>query len=247
MNWDAVGLVGLLFLAFFGVLLPIVAYRQRDRLTSIRPRPSRKQVYPTVLLQLTFFLLLGVLAAWQERIPLWRWPQQVTLPALITLAILGAMVLATRPITRAAVKEHDPRLYFVMPDGLHEMTLWTAVSVMAGVAEEFVYRWVFADLGLRLTGSLPLAWTIAILAFAIAHANLGPRAMVIVAAFSLVAHVLVYTTGTLLFAIVLHAAYDVIAGFEYTRLGQQLGYPTEGLPDAAADGAVTTPPATSSP
>jgi membrane protease YdiL (CAAX protease family) len=244
---NGVGLIGLLFMAFFGILLPIVAFRQRNRLTSIRPRPTRREVYPSVLVQLTFFLILGLLTAWQEGIAFWRWPQQVALPALITLAILAVMVLATRPITRAAVKQRDPRVYFVMPNGWRETTLWIAVAVMAGIAEEFVYRWVFADLATRLTGSLPVAWTLAILAFAIAHANLGARSMVVVAAFSLVAHMLVYTTGTLLFAIAVHAAYDIFAGFEYTRLGQQLGYPTDGLPDAATDDAVTAPPAASSP
>lgn len=247
MSLNGVGLVGLLFMAFFGVLLPIVAFRQRDRLTSIRPRPTRRQVYPSVLVQLTFFLILGLLTAWREGIAFWRWPLQVARPSLVTLAILGVMILATRPIMRTAVARREPRAYFVMPDGAAEMSLWIAVSVMAGIAEEFVYRWVFADLATRLTGSLPVAWTLAILAFAIAHANLGARAMLMVAAFSLVAHLLVYTTGTLLFAIVVHAAYDVIAGFQYARFGQQLGYPTDGLPDAATDDAVTVPPAASSP
>jgi membrane protease YdiL (CAAX protease family) len=134
-----------------------------------------------------------------------------------------------------------------MPVQRGEMALWVAVSIMAGVAEEYVYRGVFADLATRLTGSLTLAWAFAILAFSIAHATQGSRAAVAFsAAFSLVAHILVLAMGTLAFAIVLHAAYDVIAGFEYRRLGLRLGYPVHGLPDADA-AAVTTPPTASSP
>lgn len=71
--------------------------------------------------------------------------------------------------------------------------------------------------------------------------------MAVIAIFSIVAHVLVYFSGTLLFAVVLHAAYDVLAGFEYVRLGRQLGYPQHGLPDAADAPDVTAPPVTSSP
>jgi membrane protease YdiL (CAAX protease family) len=243
-NFAAVGPVGLCFLAFFGLVLPILAYRARDRLTSVRPRPTRRQLYPSLLIQLTFFLILGVLTAWQEELALWRWPREIAVPSIVTLLLLAVMVLSTRPITRAAVERREPRVYFAMPSGPGEMALWVAVSIMAGVAEEYVYRGVMTDLGVRLTGSLPLAWTFAVLAFSVAHANQGAKSVLVIALFSLVAHVLVYATGTLLFAIVLHAAYDVIAAVEYVRLGQRLGYPPHGLPDADA---VTTPAAASSP
>jgi uncharacterized protein len=247
MNLEAVGPAGLVFLVLFGIVLPLVAYRARNRLTSMRPRPTRRQLYQSVLIQLTLFLILGVLAAWQEGLALWRWPQQVAPPALVCLGMLGAMVIATRGVKRAAVERREPRVYFAMPDGPVEMAMWVAVSIMAGVAEEYVYRGVMTDLGVRLTGSLPLAWTFAVVAFSAAHANQGATSMLVIGLFSLVAHILVYATGTLLFAMVLHAAYDVIAGAEYARLGQRLGYPPHGLPDAASGTAVTTPAPASSP
>ena len=56
-----------------------------------------------------------------------------------------------------------------------ETALWIALSVMAGVAEETVYRGVFSELVVRLTGSIWLAWSAAVLAFTIAHANQGIR------------------------------------------------------------------------
>lgn len=60
MSMWAVGPVGLIFLVFFGVAIPIVAYRARDRLTTMRPRPSRAQLYGSTLVQLGVFLLLGL-------------------------------------------------------------------------------------------------------------------------------------------------------------------------------------------
>lgn len=247
MSMWAVGPVGLIFLVFFGVAIPIVAYRARDRLTTMRPRPSRAQLYGSTLVQLGVFLLLGLLAAWQEGLPLWRRPERYVLPVLATLVLLAVMTFGTRSIKRAAVQRRDPRVYFSMPQGAREGALWIAVSIMAGVAEEYVYRGVFSDLATRLTGSLVLAWALAVAAFTIAHANQGVRSLAVIATFALAAHMLVYLSGSLLFAIVLHAVYDVFAGFEYARLGRELGYPAQVLPDAASDAAVTTSPAASSP
>jgi hypothetical protein len=246
-SFAAVGPTGLLFLAFFGIALPLLAYRSRHRLTRMRPRPTRRQLYPSLIVQLLFFLILGVLAAWREGLALWTWPPHFAPSGIVTLAILGVIVLATAPVRRAAVERREPQVYLVMPHGPREVSLWVAVSIMAGVAEEFVYRWVFSDLAARLTGSIALAWTLAVLAFAVAHANQGARSMLVIGLFALLAHALVSVTGTLLFAIVLHTAYDVVAGLDYARLGQQLGYPPHGLPDAAAEAAVTTAPAASSP
>lgn len=235
------------FLVFFGAILPVVAFRSRDRLTRMRPWPTRRSLYTSVVVQLSFFLVLALLAAWQEGVDVLRGPQRILLPSLVTLGLLALIVSATRPIKRDAIRRREPRVYFAMPADAVEMGLWIAVAVMAGVAEETVYRGVFSDLATRLTGSMAAAWTLAVLAFTIAHANQGLKSLGVIALFSLVAHALVYVSGTLLFAVVLHTAYDVWAGFDYVRLGRQLGYPLHEVPDAAALDAVTTPTAASSP
>ncbi len=247
MNLAAVGAVGLFFLVFFGVVLPVVAFRARDRLTRMRPWPTRRRLYASIVVQLSLFLVLALLAAWQEGVDVLRGSQRILLPSLVTLGLLALMVAATRPIKRDAVRRREPRVYFAMPADAVEMGLWITVAVMAGVAEETVYRGVFSDLATRLTGSMAAAWTLAVLAFTVAHANQGFKSMGVIALFSLVAHALVYLSGTLLFAIVLHAAYDVSAGFDYVRLGRQLGYPLHEVPDAAALDAVTMATAASSP
>lgn len=247
MNPSALGAPGLFFLFFFGVVLPFIAFRSRDRLTRMRPLPTRRRLYTSILIQLALFLVLALLTARREGIELLRWPQRMLLPSLATLGLFALMVAATRPIKRDAVRRREPRVYFAMPGDAVEMALWIAVSVMAGVAEESAYRGVFSDLATRLTGSMAAAWALAVLAFTIAHANQGLKSMGVIALFSLVAHALVFLSGTLLFAIVLHVAYDVSAAFDYVRLGRQLGYPMHEVPDAAARDAVTTSPAASSP
>lgn len=247
MNWRALGTSGWFFLFFFGVVLPVIAFRSRDRLTRMRPLPTRRRLYTSIVIQLTLFLVLALGTAWREGIDLLRGPDQMLLPGLVTLALFALMVAATRPIKRDAVQRREPRVYFAMPANAVEMALWIAVSVLAGVAEEAAYRGVFSDLATRLTGSMPAAWTLAVLAFTIAHANQGIKSMGVIALFALAAHALVFLSGTLLFAIVLHIAYDISAAFDYVRLGRQLGYPLHEVPDAAAREAVTTSPAASSP
>jgi len=247
MNWSALGPTGLFFLFFFGVVIPVIAFRARDRLTRMRPVPTRRRLYASICIQLSLFLVLALLTAWREGVDLLRGPHRILLPIVLTLGLFGLMVAATRPIKRDAILRREPRVYFAMPADAVEMTLWIAVAVMAGVAEEMVYRGVFSDLATRLTGSMAAAWALAVLAFTIAHANQGIKSMGVIALFSLVAHAVVYLSGALLFAIVLHAAYDVSAAFDYVRLGRQLGYPLHELPDAATRDAVTTPTAASSP
>ena len=39
---------------------------------------------------------------------------------------------------------------------------------------------------------------------------------------------LVWTSGSLLLAMIVHAAYDITAGFTYSRLGRELGYEPAG-------------------
>ena len=185
MNRWAVGSAGWVFLIFFGVVIPVLAYRARDRLTKMRPWPTRRRVYVSTLVQLTLFLVLAVLTVRGEGLDSWRWPERFLLPAVGTGFLLGLMLRSTQAIKRAAVERRETRVYFTMPTGRAELALWIALSVMAGVAEETVYRGVFSDLAARLTGSLPLAWAIAVLAFAIAHANQGPSAMAVIAAFAL--------------------------------------------------------------
>jgi membrane protease YdiL (CAAX protease family) len=246
MSASGVGSAGAVFLLLFAVAVPLLAYRGRDRLTSIRPLPPRTRVYVSVLLQLTLFLLLGVWTARREGVALWRPADAWPLWGVATAVVLVVMALATRGIRRAAVARREPRVYFAIPQGAVEVWLWVAVSLMAGVAEELVYRGVMTELLVRLTGSLGVAWGVAVLAFTVAHANQGLRSAIVIAVFALTAHVLVSLTGTLLFAIVLHAAYDVWAGLEYARLARLLGYPIEGVPDANVDNGVTISPGTSS-
>lgn len=78
---------GLFFLFLFGLLLPIIAFRARDRLTRLRPWPTRRRLYTSIVMQLSLFLILGLLTAWQEDVDVWRRAQRVWLPGLITLAL----------------------------------------------------------------------------------------------------------------------------------------------------------------
>lgn len=243
MSGEAVGPVGLFFLLFFGAAIPVRAYIARDRLT--RMRPTRRRLYASTLVQLSVFLILAALTGRAEDVDLWRGPERWPQATVLALLFLVVMVRGARLAGRAAIERRDPKAYVMMPSGRGEASLWIALSLLAGVAEEVVYRGVFAELGVRLTGSTGLAWSAAVAAFAVAHANQGMKSMMAIAGYAVLAHLLVDYSGSLLHVVVLHAAFDAIVGFEYARLGRQLGYPMHGVPDAAGD--VTAAQAASSP
>ena len=62
------------------------------------------------------------------------------------------------------------------------------------------------------------------IAFGAAHAMQGFKSSAVIVLFALAFQLLVWTSGTLLLAMLVHAAYDVTAGFTYARLGDELGY-----------------------
>ncbi len=145
MSGEGVGPAGLFFLLFFGVAIPVRAYVARDRLT--RMQPPRRRLYAATLVQLSVFLILAALTARAEDVDLWRWPERWPQATVLALLALAAMVRGSLRAGRAAIERRDPKAYAMMPSGRGEASLWIALSILAGVAEEAVYRGVFAELG----------------------------------------------------------------------------------------------------
>lgn len=126
-----------------------------------------------------------------------------------------ALLLVGIPVARALRTPEEERtvlrLGFV-PRTDREMLMFAGIAILAGLAEESAYRgvavWVLTPI---FHTPLPAIFLSA-MAFAVAHAVQGGKAMAITFAMALVFHGLVSVTGTLVVAMVVHAIYDVIAG-----------------------------------
>lgn len=231
------GFAGWYHLAFFGLLIPWAAWRTRTRFAT-HPLPPRRRHFVAVLIQLLLFLVISVSVAYAEDIDLLAPPRAGWLPWLAATGLLAAGVMLMAPIWRRGVERRERKLHLFMPRTASERRLWVAVAVAAGVSEEVTYRGVmFAVLG-GLTGSMLAAAILASLIFGISHVVQGWKSAAIITVIALLLHGLVALSGTLLLAIAIHSIYDIVAGLAYGRMGEELGYPVDGIPAATEDAPV---------
>ena len=235
----AIGPMGWIHLACVGLLLPWLAIRSAQRLPGMVPRPRLAQFTTNLVVQ-AVAIILSLRVAVVEGIDLLprHWPTPAAM-ALGAALLLGAW-LAARPRWRAAVAQRDPRAHYVMPRTRAERWLWAAVALAAGGGEEITYRGVMYVLWWRLTGDVVTAMLATATCFAAAHAVQGWASMAIVGIISLGFQGLVLFSGSLVVAVVVHVVFDLVAGYSYGRLGEELGYPVEGVAPVAADTPLTS-------
>ena len=226
------GIAGWYHLAFFGLLIPWAAWRSRLRFAS-QPLPPRRRHFIAVLIQLILFLVISISVAHVEGIDLVTPPRTEWPGWLLAGALLGGGVVLMAPVWRRGVERRERKVHLFMPRTGPERRLWVAVAVAAGVSEEVTYRGVMFALLAGLTGSGLAGAVLASLVFGVSHIVQGWRSAAVITVIALLLHGLVALSGTLLLAIAIHAIYDVVAGLAYGRIGEDLGYPVDGIPTEA--------------
>lgn len=214
-----IGPVGFWYLALFGGLIPVAAIRSK-RLLDARPLPPRKRYFASVILQQLVFLAITLATAWYLGLDL-PGIYRPTPGNLATAALMLALAVGLlRPRWRSQVERRVRRVQLITPVDAADHGLWALISLLAGIGEELCYRGVMFELLGRLTGSVPAAVGLASLAFAGGHALQGWRSAAVTGIFALGFHGLVLQSGSLIPAMVVHAGYDLIAGFSYGRLAR---------------------------
>ena len=148
---------------------------------------------------------------------------------------------------RKAVLARKRIVALFMPTTATERALWFATALMAGFGEELTWRGVQTTLLTRLTGSFPIAIAIAIVMFSIAHAIQGWKSVGVIAFFAAAFHLIVWISGSLYIAMIVHFLYDLIAGYSYGYLGRRYGYEVDELsaPGSRLSGVPSSPGAES--
>jgi membrane protease YdiL (CAAX protease family) len=216
----AIGLAGWAFLAFAAVLLPIgaalfaaVERRREDVAANVHAAP-RLQLYTEALF--THAILLGVAfaAARAEGVVLVPRrsiePRDILAAAVALLLVVALGELSWR--SRSVAERERLWVRRILPHTRSERRAWILVSAGAAIAEEIAYRSVFVALVGAATGSLLIAVIASAIAFAVVHAPQGLAGIGYVFVIALVHQALVLVTGTLVLAIAVHFAYDVLAG-----------------------------------
>jgi membrane protease YdiL (CAAX protease family) len=218
--------IGWYHLIIFSVLVPVLAWKSRRRsLRADAPKLPLARFLRSGCVMLALFALLSWLTAWNQNLDIWSLSIQrplVSIPLAVGLYVLAVVVM--RPRWRRAVEKRLPHLRYFMPQTPEERRWWVAVSTCAGVSEEITWRGVQPPLLAYVTGSPVAGMALSAILFGAAHAMQGFRTSAVIVLFAVAFQFLVWTSGSLLLAMIVHAAYDITAGFTYGRLGRELGY-----------------------
>jgi membrane protease YdiL (CAAX protease family) len=216
------GLPSLFFLGYLLILLPWMSYRSRIRLRA-NVAPARTAIWTGTLVGQAMLLLLSLMVGRTFDYNVLA----VSVPGArdVGLAVLALFVcLMVRALSRSIRSPEERRkmaVYRWAPRSSKEWLLWTAVVVIASIAEEAAYRGVGMSI---LWYSLGSPWpAIAVLsaAFALAHATQGWKSMAMIFLIALVMHALVILTQGLMLAIAVHALYDIVTGVGISRTARQ--------------------------
>ena len=211
----------LVFIAFMLLLDSLVVWPTFVRRSQIDPRAARVWLWSSWII-LLWTMTVVVVALWVFEARAWNalrltnphgWRLWVASGLVLALAsyFLSFVVRIARSPRRKRVQMANPDVARMAPRAGSEMGLWLALSLTAGICEEFIFRgyliWAFQPvLGLWGAAALSLA------AFAMAHAYQGPKGMVAVAVLGLLFTLAVLCFGSLWPAMALHALVDAGQG-----------------------------------
>jgi membrane protease YdiL (CAAX protease family) len=214
---DGVNPLGLMLLAFAGVLLPILIIKSARRLGT-GPLPiSRSRFYRQTII---FQLFLAAICAWTaytHGILAMLLPQRslISWSAAALMYVVMVLTLKLRWASRSPASKQ--RLYDILPHNASEMAPYVLICIVAGTAEEFVYRGVMTELLQRLIGISIVTIVAMSISFAAAHAMQGLRSVIGIFVIALACHALVWLAQSLIPVMVVHFAYDLTAGMLIPR------------------------------
>lgn len=232
---DALTTLGYYHLIVFALVVPFLAIRSHSKLAkAAAARIDRLKHFQSTAIMLVLFGALSVLTARDLHITLFPadlMPTLVALPAGVAMYVVAVTLM--RPRWRKAVLKRARIVHLFMPQSAAERRWWLAVSVLAGVSEEITWRGVQTVLLAAIVAPPFVAMLICAVLFGVAHFVQGWKSAAVISLFAVGFHALVWLTGSLYLAMLVHVAYDVTAGLTYGRLGRKLGYDR---PQATGDG-----------
>jgi len=230
--------LGWCFLVWLLVLLPWLALNSARHLRRVKadpastPLPPRTRIFAGTLIMLGILFWLSWFTARETGLDLFAVPAFGAREAAAGAATF-LVYLLLRQVSRALRTPEERRkmpVYALLPRTTSEWSMYVATSIAAGVAEEAAYRGVAMLILTPLLGSAWLAALVSATAFALGHMLQQWKSVAVIFLMALAMHALVALTGTLVIGMVVHAAYDLLAGFfgsrEAVRFDQERPAPT---------------------
>ena len=210
-------LLPFIFIVVMFVLVPRGALRTARQLREMRaegkPLPRMRVLLSTGFAMVIYWFLASINAQAMGR-------------GLFAVPVLGlrevgigigafAVLLTAIPVSqvlRTPEQRRKQLVYSLAPRNAKEFAGFALLAVMAGIAEEAAYRGVAVWILTTTFGNVVPAILLAAAAFAVSHAVQGGRSMAVIFGIALVFHATVQLTETLVIAMVIHTAYDLVAG-----------------------------------
>ena len=212
-------------LGIFGVLVPYLSIKSHARLKATTAPLNRVAHFRTTAATLVAFGVLSLLTAWKQHLALFNLDPAGLLKGLpAAIAMYVGAVLFMKPRWRRAVEQRRRIVHLFMPENATERAWWISVSTLAGISEEITWRGVQTTLLAMIFGNVIVASLICAVMFGLGHYVQGWRSAAIIGVFALAFQAIVWLSGGLLLAMLVHIAYDITAGLNYGRLGKELGY-----------------------
>ena len=230
------GIASLVFLAYILLVLPWAGFRSMRALRAsadkalTRPLPSREAVWRGTFLGQVVLLALAWLAARSFDYRILAVPRLGAREVAAALVALGLM-FGLRALLRALRPPHRRgglMVYRLAPRTRREWVLWVACVLSASVAEEAAFRGAGMAILWFAMGSPWPAVLVCAVAFALAHMGQGRASTMTIFAAAIVLHALAAVTATLVLGMIVHALYDLGAGFRIAREAEL--YDPEPLP-----------------
>jgi membrane protease YdiL (CAAX protease family) len=197
------------------IILPVLAFRTHRLLGGRRlPMPRQLFYWQTILLQLILYGM-ALFAAATNLIALTVVPK--TPRALWALGLLAVALGSLRIFWPRRSRDSKSRICDLLPHGRGEFMPYLLLCLVASVAEEVAYRGVAYRLVFRVSHSITIAVVLVALAFALGHMVQGWRSVAVIFLFAVGFHAVVIYGQSLLPAILVHFAYDAIAGLLVPR------------------------------
>jgi len=222
LNLGAISLLGWAFVVFITLVVPWAVLRNRESALDMADIPLAVRFYAMLVPQIVL-ALLAIATGMVEGVELF--PARLPSPTawLAGTVFLAVSLILVRPHWLQSVDEEEPTWRLFAPTNRRERTMWVALSLSAGFGEELVWRGVLPALIAAVSGSVVAGITLSVLSFALAHAIQGFRSVLAIAAIAAAFHALVFVSGSLYVAMVVHFVYDVVAGFTYARFARERG------------------------
>jgi membrane protease YdiL (CAAX protease family) len=143
----------------------------------------------------------------------WRTPRNMFRDVAIAVPFWVVWELTALAFHRALGPSAAKTVDNLLPQGIAEGALWIAVSISAGICEEFAFRGYLQRQILGITGSVALAVAGQAAVFAAAHAYQGWKNVVVIFALGALYGALAAWRRSLIPGMLAHAWSDIYEGY----------------------------------